>query len=237
MFVPGYLLDGDEWVEHRSCNKSIMHLNAKMTVIVSKSDFTGLTPENISSMLDNTEAEQQQLIKKFKTAKAKLFDNEAELIALRAYKEFIEAEKRLTKFSTHNQKIQVRKGRSRTWQMSNRIYCWRENTFTQTGGDVSATCQLLISHPFFFNWISWTDDVVLIEYKERLKNKEEAVEWFEKHLEEFSHLFTEESPPVPEILKSLFTLQGNSIPGVRFDDGIIDKCLMGSNIRRYGLPL
>lgn len=227
--------ESSEWIERPDYGASRMHLDSDKTVLVTKSDFTGLTPENIGGLLSAAEAEQQRQMKRFKAARKKLLDSEAELIALRAYESFLQAEKHLAEFSTHNEKVQVRKGRCRTWQMSNRIYRWREDAFTRAGGGVTATCQLLVSHPFFFRWIYWADDVVLIEYKERFGDMTEASAWFEKQLEGFRHLFKEESPPVPKVLERLFSLQGNILPGIRFDDGIIDRRLIEPKLRHLGL--
>lgn len=224
-----------EWIERAGYDVSRMHLDSDKTVLVTRSDFTGLTPENIGKMLSDAEAEQQRQMRRFKAARRRLLDSEAELIALRAYKSFLQAEKHLAEFSTHNEKVQVRKGRCRTWQMSNRIYRWREDAFTRAGGGVTATCQLLVSHPFFFRWLCWTDDIVLIEYKERFEDMTEASAWFEKQLEGFRHLFKEESPPVPKVLERLFSLQGNILPGIRFDDGIIDRRLIEPKLRHLGL--
>ena len=225
-----------EWIERAGYDVSRMHLDSDKTVLVTRSDFTGLTPENIGRMLSDAEAEQQRQMRRFKAARRRLLDSEAELIALRAYKSFLQAEKRLAESSTHNEKIQIRKGRCRTWQMSNRIYRWREDAFTRAGGGVTATCQLLIGHPFFFSrWLCWTDDIVLIEYKERFEDMVEASAWFEKQLEGFGHLFKEELPPVPEVMRCLFSLQGNVLPGIRFDDGIIDRRLIEPKLRHLGV--
>ena len=227
--------ESSEWIERADYDVSRMHLDSEKTVLVTKSNFTGLTPENIGRMLAEAEAKQQRQMKRFKAAREKLLDSEAEMIVLRAYESFLRAEKHLAEFSTHNEKIQVRKGRSRTWQMSNRIYRWREDAFTRAGEGVTATCQLMINHPFFFRWIYWTDDIVLIEYKERFEDMTEASVWFKKRLDGFRYLFKEESPPVPEVMKRLFSLQGNVLPGIRFDDGIIDRRLIEPKLRHLGL--